>query len=609
MVAASSSSSSYSSSSYSSSSITAGPPLLISAAALLIDALLKRQYAPTSLRLQLVATLWLTASLQGNNDTVVMPAALQAVFGLVTASIAIAASSIPSIPIPSSSISSRSCSSRWIASWLDWAVASASVAVWMAAGVEAVLLSLYSNHQQQQLQQQQRTTTTNVSIVTGCVAWILLLANRQRRWWRSQQRMQQRHAYAQACSNSNSSNSLSYATAVAASASAAACLAVPDERVWYTWDEAQVRQWLLARDSSSSDRAEPNHRYYSSAAVFATGNANANASMDVNAVWWTCLAAQGLCGAHLDQLAHVSVADLKQHVSMPYGPAAALLTSLRTLTQRHPRPATEFNGTAAGTANSSWLEQHDMEYNTRYARQRERERFHYAAAAVDASSPTDAPVTEQALPSNNVAAQQERAQSLMRDRYGLELPELRQPGTTASNEQPTTSSSSSWSVNATESPPLPPVVATAPPNQDLQHLTGLPPEFLANMPPHLKDIIRQKPDLAQQVMESSQRKAAASAAASSSSSDAQPLLQAVSEPITESNRSRLFGGPMERPRLGVVHEDPNDALSSSGSNYNYNNYNQLSSDDDEWQDNEGERTKLLRNRKPSASLPQYKSIE
>jgi hypothetical protein len=197
----------------------------------------------------------------------------------------------------------------------------------------------------------------------------------------------------------------------------------------------------------------------------------------------------------------------------------------------------------------------------------------------------------------------------MRDRYGLELPELRQPGTTASNEQPTTSSSSSWSVNATESPPLPPVVATAPPNQDLQHLTGLPPEFLANMPPHLKDIIRQKPDLAQQVMESSQRKAAASAAASSSSSDAQPLLQAVSEPITESNRSRLFGGPMERPRLGVVHEDPNDALSSSGSNYNYNNYNQLSSDDDEWQDNEGERTKLLRNRKPSASLPQYKSIE
>jgi hypothetical protein len=462
----------------------------------------------------------------------------------------------------------------------------------------------------------------------------------------------------------------------------------PDERFWYTWTSRQVLEWMAAYqppppppvtsssehrnyDGNGSDNHSYNYTTSSSNHNYATRDNGSNDDNDhsnywnddndamssFNAVWISCLAAERLQGTHLDQLVSAAsdgsgtgttVADMRRDTGMPYGPAAALLQAVRDLTTRHERPMNHHlrgngdielavvgggRGRDGATASSSWLSQHDQEYGytsgatTAYSHHDNRdnrnsykqERQRRAVANVADVDP-------------EMADMATKAQDLMKERFGLELPEIRQPRPKQQPQQQQQQQHQHQQQQQSplhedtvslpeEEDPLSDYATSAQMNKDFMKesslpssasLMNFPPEFLANMPPHLAEIMRRKPELVQQILASRQKETIMSAPPSTQIQT--PFL--MQQQQSQSQPSALFATTAEQrlPRLGAVAEDEEEKVDLlSDDNHKYYPEPTRSDDDDsddEWSNNNGEQTKLLRNRKrESSQSKQYKSID
>jgi hypothetical protein len=502
---------------------------------------------------------------------------------------------------------------------------------------------------------------------TGCICWVALMlyqyihhctAVRQRRL-----QLQLQHLQQQTSSLVDSSGTM-HSTSTGTSNNTSS---LPDERIWYAWTSRQVLEWMNAYQPPSPQHDYEkygNDNYNSSNSNYATYDKSSresimdhhdddehdnddynydngylsSATTSVNTVWISCLAAEGLRGTHLDQLVSASttmtVAQLRRDTGMPYGPAAAFLQAVQDLTRRHQRPTNsnynhdaETGMAADSTTTTSWLTQHDQEYN---------HTANAAAAAmatrdnVNGNRDLDLDSQQQQRPHRPPATTidpetKTRAQSLMTERFGLELPEIRQPRQQkqqsplhALGANPPRDYGQDTATHSMSEDPLSSSVATANSNNNKKmdpwndsfspsSMMGLPPELMASMPPHLAEIIRRKPELVQQILASRQKE-----------QEQQETSRAP--PVMHYPQQQSLGGTTNTeqrpPRLGVLAEEEGENEPSRdlllADNHQHQHEPTRSDDgvDDEWGDNDGERTKLLRNRRRETSQStHYKSMD
>ena len=237
------------------------------------------------------------------------------------------------------------------------------------------------------------------------------------------------------------------------------------------------------------------------------------------------LAPHYLCGDVLDSL---TLSQLVHTLHVPYGPAVILIRDIARLTQRYPKPPTSTSPEDDPTTTTSigramhpsyWLEVHDQEYY--HKEHKDRTPHHFAGMPHDDDDPipaTPPPAIDPEL--------EKRLATLMKERYGIELPTIRRRTSTRQvphkddddnktsslcdednqqdgphcglgNDQFTSSRNSSRLV-----PPIlePSHVTTSPQGPSNHH--GLPPPatLLENMPPRIREIAERRPDLVQALL-------------------------------------------------------------------------------------------------------------
>jgi hypothetical protein len=191
------------------------------------------------------------------------------------------------------------------------------------------------------------------------------------------------------------------------------------------------------------------------------------------------------------QLRGLSVTDLRQMTQLPLGSVVDLLEQVQALEDRSPCPRDLLphyslaQGAATTNAHErtddkgpkSWLERYDEEYSL---------------SSRNLSIPNTTSNGDNELPVEAT----DRAQSIMKERFGLELPEIRHNATTTSGTESRSTDPGSMvapsHMAATES--------RAP--KAAMGMNSLPPEFLANMPPHISAIARSNPELVRKILAS-----------------------------------------------------------------------------------------------------------
>lgn len=230
------------------------------------------------------------------------------------------------------------------------------------------------------------------------------------------------------------------------------------------------------------------------------------------------------------QLAQLKAADLRLATGLPLGLACQLKQHIQhKLQDRYPVPgtaarhphqeaihdhrqpnasvdSTTTNHSTTASFSDSWLAQHDQEYN----------RSSPPAGEQRTVKPTAPHHPEQFHVSSSDRAY-EQMNTVMRDKFGLELPKARDDyfsgGLPVHNRSPDDVAPVPTAQSLSTTTPF----ATSQDNNSLlpkqqahssSSLAPLPPDFLANMPPHISEIVRRKPHLVQQILEQQKRKRA-----------------------------------------------------------------------------------------------------
>lgn len=234
------------------------------------------------------------------------------------------------------------------------------------------------------------------------------------------------------------------------------------------------------------------------------------------------------------QLFGLSATELRQMTLLPVGVILELLEHVQTLQEESPCPpdlvprvrttATDSHhpNTQAATESSlalerrngerfhseessSWLDRYDAEYSNA------------SDARVAAASSVSTVVIPDGYDMDD-SAHDQRAQSVMKERFGLELPELRNkyeddddsgaavPATPNAAPRPMQAppSRTATAVGSSSSPVVASAAAAASTEASNSHALEdlLPSDFLANMPPHIASIAQRKPDLVRQILAS-----------------------------------------------------------------------------------------------------------
>jgi hypothetical protein len=254
-----------------------------------------------------------------------------------------------------------------------------------------------------------------------------------------------------------------------------------------------------------------------------------------------------------------------------------LLDAIDELVDRYPRPAA--SSSHYQQPDNGWLAQHDQQYNYQP----------YAVATEPAFDQQNAVDDNEDVLDPQVI---DRAQDLMRERFGLELPEIKRNIDEAGQASPPPPKAREASRGDQVMPQTNVDDRKPPPNDieiDLANLEGLPPEFLANMPPDISEIVRRNPELVGKMLSETQRR--------TTRPSPTPPVQQRQQPV-EQDRGHLGARwTSEMSGLDIVHEETSELLASDYTNSN----------DRERDEQDGERTELLRNRRARSS--RYKSIE
>lgn len=215
-----------------------------------------------------------------------------------------------------------------------------------------------------------------------------------------------------------------------------------NENTWYEWSTLQVLQWISALDTSWKHRV------------------------------CGILAPEFIDGSVLDAL---SLADLR-YMRLPHGDAIRLLDEIDILVKKNPRRTTRGNygldepsSFDIASVTSGWNMGDDARFLMKPPILKEECTVPPSPFSTKPTNGGHTTMDEEMI---------QKARKLMKEKYGLEIPEL---NTTMNNSQP---------------------IPAAPPSVDTSHLTFLPPEFLESMPPHIYEIASQKPDLVRKIIES-----------------------------------------------------------------------------------------------------------
>lgn len=385
------------------------------------------------------------------------------------------------------------------------------------------------------------------------------------------------------------------------------------EKEWYHWNVYESLQWMSNLSSSNQHHGGGHHD---------------EASLSLVRV----LGPQGLT---CRQLLSVSATELHRITQLPLGIVLDLLEQVQNLHEQSPCPpnllpkrthnnnenyssrmggatTTQSMGGIESTNNgeTSWLDRYDAEYSHKDDKEDSASRDISAQRGPNNNNYVNTNTNNNGLmvvDDHNVMA--DRAQSLMKDRFGLELPEIRNAGehsssSSSSSPSTTTGQQQQLPIN-TRNPPRsfaagfnqPSMVNTSASHENSSFSSSsplkdiLPPDFLASMPPHIAAIAQQKPDLVQKILESKTKH-----------QQAQQQPESIKQPPPSTllqNLQRVSPVVEERQR-----GDP------PGSEDEYFD-NEYQDDEDEYDgtsgEEEGERTELLRQRRKKPPPQVYQS--
>jgi len=355
-----------------------------------------------------------------------------------------------------------------------------------------------------------------------------------------------------------------------------------DDKLWYAWNSHESLRWMTSTGS-----------------VFPNEDDRDTVRRILGSEGLTCR-----------QLLPLSATELHQTTQLPLGLVLQLLEHVQALHVQFPCPPDLVPNYTHGTnprhkqsfvsnrtnpderfreESSSWLDRYDAEYS----HSESSSRIHHQHEETRTISHDGYTTNNNTVDGDSIVVPEQRAQSLMKERYGLELPTIRpksKEGNDGSNDhtlQPQSnrqdlSSLSSAAVAAAAAAaavpnaiPLPVVAQSNTNKLD----TMLPREFLDNMPPHIAAIAHSKPDLVRKILASKQQQQTLPPPPPPSSSGV------ATSPILDSKMSSISEQQIEDDDEDEQEEEE---YTTSG--------------------DEGERTELLRQRRKKTPPKAYNSI-
>jgi len=263
----------------------------------------------------------------------------------------------------------------------------------------------------------------------------------------------------------------------------AAAIAHLDESMWPTWTVQQFMEWLIvSMDTTSSSNSSSSSSTTTFPSSSNNNNNNGTGGVDVNVVW--LLAWQGIDGRSIEYLDRNALRDM----GIPYGVAAPLLEHIQTrLIQRYPKMVDRQSGHQYDDAARTMMNVHDSchveddDDDSRENNQQWRQQ-HYPLQNADSSRLFNNFLDENEL---------EQIRNSMKERYGFELPDLADPFTAAAR-----GNSRQNETGVDNKPPtLNPNLVT----DEQSEGSFVPVSSSQTMPPHIRSIVEEKPELWQQI--------------------------------------------------------------------------------------------------------------
>ena len=272
----------------------------------------------------------------------------------------------------------------------------------------------------------------------------------------------------------------------------------------------------------------------------------------------------------LRQIFGMQAAELKQMTQLPSGVVLELLERVYQLQENYPCPHDEWpkhisisrnwtnnanqnvDSTVRNHNSESWLERYDVEYSNRNLSSAETRRTNQTGREVS---------TEEIVPDAEV-------RTILKERFGVELTELpKYPIKDTSKDVESNGNSSAMHFSGDNGSAIQASISSS---ASLEHV--LPPDFVANMPPHIAAIARSKPDLVRKILQSQQ-----------------------------TSRTTDQTAPVSTP-LASLHEEVEEGVIVVG-----DEFLEEDDDDDAISGEDGERTELLRQRRKKPPSQLYQS--
>jgi len=252
---------------------------------------------------------------------------------------------------------------------------------------------------------------------------------------------------------------------------------VVDEALWYDWTVGESMIWILQMLQQRTDNSD------------ALDNANRAVAL-LSAETLTCL----------QLLKMESLADLRCLTGIPYGQLLYIRQCIQERLQAfYPIPNQQLpiqpQLYQQQQQQAGWLAQHDHEYNGGTTLRRRDKR----------AEPMSKPMHHDALASEDHHSTHQHASDIMKERFGLELPTRKSYNPESGNDavdrhQPLHPTSSLPGISDPGSTLNNQTAQQGAGGGDNSVWGSLPPEFLANMPPHISEIVKRKPHLVEQIL-------------------------------------------------------------------------------------------------------------
>jgi len=218
------------------------------------------------------------------------------------------------------------------------------------------------------------------------------------------------------------------------------------------------------------------------------------------------LAPERIPGSVLDAL---TVTELRS-MGMPYGPAQCLVDKIHDLTTEYP-PSPRARGSRYRDPQQDELEIDEWLRDDRASAKRPQAWAHDAyeeGLPPQTASAPDVPYSSTMFPGELNEEAIQKAKDVFREQFGLELPEIKLRNPVAEQLPSDEAGRYSEDIPATLSQPTTAAGGAVPPENQVG--VDFPPDLLDTMPPHVREVAKQRPDLVQMLWKQRQQGKSAS---------------------------------------------------------------------------------------------------